>query len=123
MGIVNYYHYSVYKLLVVNLTIRFAHVLAFEKKPPSGGINVVEPRCRTALSNRLTTKRTPAKKNLLVPIQLPAWSAFRLQHPCRPPENPCLPGKPNAVVDKPMHINRIECAELPCSSTARFLSS
>jgi len=32
-------------------------------------------------------------------------------------------GKAPSIVDKPMHIHRIECAELPGLSTTRFLSS
>ena len=39
MGVVNYYHYSVYKLLLVNLTTRFAHVAAFEKKKPASAMS------------------------------------------------------------------------------------
>jgi hypothetical protein len=56
MGGVNYYHYSVYKVLVVNLVTRFAHVTAFEKKSWL--------RNALTLSNRLTKKPTsPQKKS------------------------------------------------------------
>ncbi|RYE80003.1 MAG: hypothetical protein EOO80_04995 [Oxalobacteraceae bacterium] len=57
MGVVNYYHYSVYKLLVVNLTTRFARIWRHsKKKPASACVNAVEPVNQKA---DVTAKKSP----------------------------------------------------------------
>jgi hypothetical protein len=112
---VNYYHYSVYKLLLVNLGCR-RHGGLLAKKIGSG-----KPR-GTA---RMPTSAMPAKTPKI----------FRLR-PCR---RTSLHGdvdnartwrqssrwrhENRSHVDKPMHIHRIECAKPARSGDRNFLSS
>jgi len=55
-GDVNYYHYSVYKLLVVNLTTRFQKPYAAEKKTGFG-------HCAATLPNPASMRLVNLKKN------------------------------------------------------------
>jgi hypothetical protein len=97
-GIVNYYHYSVYKLLVVNLTSIFESADPVQKK--SGFGNAAD----------LSAKRLrPGQPGV---VETPTASSGTHSQP-----------KTGPIVDKPLHIHRIECAELPHLNTAAFLSS
>jgi len=76
MGVVNYYHYSVYKLLVVNLTIRFANAAAAEKKSrcrPHAFASIAEPAL-TLLPNPVDRQAGPTGRKKI----------FRRRSSCRP---------------------------------------
>jgi hypothetical protein len=138
MRAVNYYHYSVYKFLLVNLRSCFAKPDAVEKKAGFGHIVGCDAEpgfecpARFACRRRQVEDRGRFKKisdfgqasahdDRRTSIILPALKTAVNQLP--PASTPNEQTKIASAVDKPMHINRIECAELPCLCTAVFLSS
>ena len=123
---VNYYHYSVYKLLLVNLTSSFRTAASPKNFFDSG--RAIAQRHSRLRQQRLANAHAsadllPAQKKFPTPVTLPAQAKSRRRPGRQSPENALKPGKPSSSVDKPMNIHRIECAKPRDLATAVLLSS
>jgi hypothetical protein len=102
---VNYYHYSVYKLLLVNLTSLLIGFGQATPQLPADFDSMAWPTIRLPADTRMFKKFSDFGKTTK-PANITAST---------------LPASPS--VDKPMNIHRIECAKPRDLDTAGFLSS
>jgi hypothetical protein len=116
---VNYYHYSVNKLLVVNLMTRFELSASPKKKIR------LRPGWRLANLNGFdrTSQTTALPAGFCSPPCCAQTGQDRDLDACPASSKPPRKPENGASVDKPMNIHRIECAKPRHLNTADFLSS